>query len=333
MKSWLGLLAGAALLAVLAWSFGLDGVWATLRRAAPAQLAVYALLSAAVVSALALRWQRVARAVGNARPLGRFAAARLAGDAVASLLPFTRLGGDPLRAVLAAGPATPLATASAGVAADRLLEILGNLLAVIAYVTVFALSRRATATPAPLALGAMMVAPLVLLVATLVALGRGRRPFAWLYSARMRRHVPRFGRLRDGLARVESHLVEFFGTRRRTAIAGLTLAVGTELLIILQYHALLAAFGVALELPALLLVLLGGGLARAVPTPGALGALEGAQVLAVGAATGRADLGFVVGVLVRLHETVLLAAGLGALALLGGARVRAPLAAWRGVAS
>lgn len=333
MKSWLGLLAGAGLLAWLAWSFGLDGVVATLRRAQPGGLAVYALVSASVVALLAWRWQRVARAVGNERGLGRFAAARLAGDAVGSLLPFTRLGGDPLRAVLAAGPATPLATASAGVAADRLLEILGNVLAVIAYVSVFALSRRDTASSTPLALGATMLAVFVLLVVQLVALGRGHRPFGWLYGARMRRLLPRMGRLLDGLARVETHLIEFFGTRRRTAVAGLALAIVTELLIIVQYHALLAAFGVALELPALLLVLLGGGLARAVPTPGALGALEGAQVLAVGAATGRADLGFIVGVLVRLHETVLLAAGAAALALLGGARLRAPLAAARGIAS
>lgn len=331
MRGWLALLAGAGLFALLAWGFGLDGVLAALRRASPAGLATYALISGTVVLLLATRWQLVARAVGNDRPLARFAPARLAGDAVAALLPFARVGGDPLRAVLAREPGAPLAPATAGVAVDRLLELLGNMLAVITYVSVFALSRHASSAAAPVALGAVMVVLLVLLVAQLVALGRGHRPLAVL--DRLRRRVPRLGRWIAGLERVEAHLIAFFAARRRVFLAGCALALCTELLIVAQYHALLAAFGVRVELPVLLLVLLGGGLARAVPTPGALGALEGAQVLAVGAATGRAELGFVIGVLVRLHETVLLLAGLGALALLGGARLRSRLAPAGGAAS
>jgi hypothetical protein len=47
-------------------------------------------------------------------------------------------------------------------------------------------------------------------------------------------------------------------------------------------------------------------------------------VLAVGATTGQAELGFVVGIIVRLHETLLLLAGMAALSLLGVSPRRLP---------
>ncbi len=322
MKAALPLLVGGALCALLLWWFGVDGVVAALRQARPLGLAWYAILSALVLLLLAVRWRLVARALGGAPPLARLAAARLAGDAVGALLPLTRLGGDPLRAVLVRGAAPSLAAAGAGVAIDRLLELIGNMVAAIAYVTVFALTRADAATPAPRSLGIAMAVLLVVLAVQLLALARGHRPLAPLYGARVRRLAPRLTPWFDGLRRVEDHLQTFFQAHRRAFVAGLACAVGTELLIIAQYHALLAAFGIALDLPVLLLVLLGGGLARAVPLPAGLGALEAAQVLVVGASTGRADLGFVVGVLVRLHETLLLLIGLAALAWCGASPMR-----------
>ena len=47
-------------------------------------------------------------------------------------------------------------------------------------------------------------------------------------------------------------------------------------------------------------------------------------MVAVGATTGRADLGFVVGVIMRLHETLLVVAGMVALSLLGFSPARLP---------
>lgn len=317
----LALLVGGALCALLLWWFGVDGVVAALRQARPLGLAWYALLSALVVLLLAVRWRLVARALGGAPPLTRLAAARLAGDAVGALLPLTRVGGDPLRAVLVRDAAPSLAAAGAGVAIDRLLELIGNMVAVIAYVTVFALTR-ADATQAPRSLGIAMAVLLVVIAVQLFALARGHRPLAPLYGGRVRRLAPRLTPWFDGLRHVEDHLQTFFQAHRRAFVAGLACAVATELLILAQYHALLAAFGIALDLPVLLLVLLGGGLARAVPMPAGLGALEAAQVLVVGASTGRADLGFVVGVLVRLHETLLLLIGLAALAWCGASPAR-----------
>jgi len=164
-----------------------------------------------------------------------------------------------------------------------------------------------------------MLALLGVVGVTLRDLARGRRPLRWLYSERMRRAVsPRRHHWLDALQRVEAHVERMLQSHPRRLVVGLLMTLLIESLIVLQYHALLDAFGVQLDLPSLLLVLLGGGLASALPTPAGLGALEATQVLLVGASTGRPQLGFIVGLLVRLHQTVLLVAGLAALAWLGG---------------
>ena len=325
MRSGLSLLAGVATLAALGWWFGVGGVVTALRAASPAGLLVYLALSIVVLLLQAGRWALVSAAVGGATPFARLVAARLAGDGVASLLPLARVSGDPLRAVLARTGDTRLSVATAGVAIDRLLELVGNLLAVVAYVGVFSLATvGGTSARTSLALGAAVMVPLALMAALVVRLARGSRPLAPLYGPRARRWLPRHGHWLDGLRRVEEHLATFFRAHHAACVVGLLASVLIEIVVIFQYRALLGAFGVDLALPALLMVLLGGGVARALPTPAALGTLEAVQVLAVGASTGRADLGFVVGVIVRLHETLLILVGLATLAALGVSPRRLP---------
>jgi len=327
MRSGLSLLAGAATLAALAWWFGVGGVVAALHAASPAGLLVYLALSIVVLLLQASRWALVSAAVGGATAFARLVAARLAGDGIASLLPLARVSGDPLRAVLARTGDTRLSSATAGVAIDRLLELVGNLLAVVAYVGVFSLATvGGTSARTSLALGAAVMVPLALMAVLVVQLARGNRPLAPLYGPRARRWVPRHGHWLDGLRRVEEHLVVFFRAHRVAFVIGLACSILIEVVVVFQYRALLGAFGVHLELPTLLMVLLGGGVARAVPTPAALGTLEAVQVLAVGASTGRADLGFVVGVIVRLHETLLILVGLATLSALGFSPTRLPTA-------
>lgn len=298
-------------LAVLCWWFGLEPLARTLAHASARGLVLYALLTALVLLGYALRWRSVARAVGADAPLGRLVWARLAGDAVGALVPSAKLAGDPVRVAIGHGSESSTSRSAAGVAIDRLLEVVGNMLAVIVYIAVFAVSRGAAHTgKTPAVLGGVMALLLIGLLAMLVRLRRGGRPFAPLYGVRARAVAPRLAAWMDGLRTMEDHLMQFFREHRRAFLIGVLGSVAIEALIIVQYHALLAAFGVALDIPTLMLVLIGGGMARAVPAPAGLGALEATQVAIMGAAAGRPDLGFVVGVIVRLHETLLLAVGL-----------------------
>ena len=317
-------------LAVLAYWFGLDQAARTLAHASARGLAVYALLTALVVLGYALRWRLVATALGAAPPLGRLTAARLAGDAVGSLVPSAKLAGEPVRVALVRGGGTSTVQATAGVAIDRLLELFGNLVAVLVYMAVFCAVRGATWTDrTPVGLAAATLLLLVALAALLVRLRGGGRPFAALYGARARALVPRLATWMDGVRHVEDHLARFFHEHPRAFLLGALSSLLIEALTIVQYHALLAAFGIALDLPTLVLVLLGGGLANAAPLPAGLGALEAVQVAVVGAVAGRPDLGFVVGVIVRLHQTLLLLLGLAVLSYRGISLARLRPAAQR----
>ena len=317
------------ILAALCWWFGFEPVAQALAHVSARGLVLYLLLSALVVLGYAVRWRMVADAVGARAPLRQLVAARLAGNAVGALVPSGKLAGDPVRITLARSGASTVKT-TAGVAIDRILEVIGNMLAAVAYVAVFCSLRGASAAGrAPLLLAVAMALLLVATAVLVVRLRRGGQPFAWLYGDRARRLAPRLETWMDGLRRVEKDVGYFFHHHPRTFVLGVLGSLLIEALTVLQYHALVSAFGVQLDLPTLLLVLLAGGAAHAVPAPAALGTLEAAQVAAVGAATGRPDLGFVVGVIVRLHETLLLGLGLAVLSYQGVSLARLRLASPR----
>jgi hypothetical protein len=107
---------------------------------------------------------------------------------------------------------------------------------------------------------------------------------------------------------------------------GVLLSLATEAVVVAQYHFLLSAFGVVADLPTLLLVLVGTGMARALPTPASLGTLEGGQVAVFTLAEGAPALGFVAGMVIRLHETLFLVAGLVSLSAHGLSLSRLSLA-------
>jgi uncharacterized protein (TIRG00374 family) len=291
----------------------------TLGQASPVRLALYGGLTTLVLTGYALRWRMASRAVGGHPLLGRLIGARLAGDALSSLVPSARLAGEPVRIALGRGTGDAAVVSASGVALDRLFEVIGNMLAVTTYVGILIALRHAApdAGDVPRALGAVMLALLVAMAAFVYRMRRGTRPLAPLYGARARRLAPRLSGWMDGLSEVEDHLTRFFRERPGTVAAGIAGSLLIELGCVLQYHTLLAAFGIVIDLPTLLMVMLGSGVARAMPAPGGLGVLEAAQVAVVGAATGRADLGFVVGLVVRMHETLLLAIGLSVIAYHG----------------
>jgi uncharacterized protein (TIRG00374 family) len=304
-----------SLAALVCW-FGWRPLAQAIAHASAPALLAYLGLTAVIVCGYALRWRVIATALGVCPPFVRLLAARLAGDAVGSLVPSAKLAGEPLRIAMVRDAATPTAQSTAAVAMDRLLEVIGNIIAVGAYVAVlYAVRSRASAGHMPLALAATTAVVGVALAALLVRLRRGGRPFAALYGVRARTLAPKLATWMDGVRTVEHHLTTCIREHPRAVILGVLGSVIIETLTVAQYHTLLAAFGVHLGLPTLFLVLLGGGIANAVPVPAGLGALEVAQVAVVGAASGRPDIGFVVGAIIRLHSTLLLALGLAALAL------------------
>jgi len=314
---WLPLLVGLAAFVWLCAQFGLGDVLLALRRVQPGYVLLYVGAAVAVLVGYSARWELVTRAVGARVPLRRLLAARLIGDAAGALLPGGKVGGDPVRAALVYADGVSGVRAGAGVAIDRVMELIGNSLCAITYVAVFSLTRAVGASQrGPLALLAAMLFPLLALVITVAMLWRGQRPFTPVFDgvAQRLRALQPIGAV---VRRTEDQLIDFFRDHPLVFVAGLLASLLIELMTIVEYHVMLAAFGVALDVPTLLMVLLASGMARAVPTPAGLGALEAGQVTVVGLASGRPEVGFVVGVVLRLHETLWTLIGVGVLSFQG----------------
>ena len=111
------------------------------------------------------------------------------------------------------------------------------------------------------------------------------------------------------MGRTEDQLIGFFRDHPLRFVLGVLGSLLIEVAIIVEYHFLLAAFGVALNLPTLLAVVVASGLTHVVPTPGGVGALEAGEVAVLGLASGRPEVGFIVGMVLRLHETLWMLAG------------------------
>jgi len=193
------------------------------------------------------------------------------------------------------------------------MEVTGNTIAVLAYIPIYTAAHALPhASLVVTGIGALLGG----LVVTGMALRYGRAPFSYplrFLADRLALFVP----VADAVRRTEETVAEFLQRHATVFFAGILISLLLEAAAMLEFKFLLAAFGLPSDLPTVVLVLLGSGLARAVPSPGGLGALEATQVAMLGWSSGRADVGFVVGVVLRLDDVIWTLAGLAAFSLSG----------------
>lgn len=305
----LSLIGGAGLLVLLIRWYGSD-LHLSLARLQLGYGVLYFMSVPVVVAAYSARWQMAARAVGSSLPLGRLMAARLAGDAVGALMPSAKVVGDPVRIALLHADGVSLVTASAGVTLDRLCEMTGNVIAATVYTLVFINAQQGGANGAATDL---LVSVGFLCVAAAVPVGllwRGARPLAPMYWVLDGRVSARWARLLAGARAAESRVMAVFRDHPRFFVTGVGMSLLIECLVVIQYAALLHMCGISLSLATLLLALVLGGLSRALPSPAALGTLEASQIAALSIAGQPAAMGLAVGLVMRLHETLLMAGGM-----------------------
>lgn len=308
---------GVAAILLLFWQFGVDELAEALRTVHPLILVLSVVVGSVVRLGYAARWRMSAGAVGVREPFRRFVQARLAGDALGTVLPTGRITGDPLRVALLCNEGESVTVPTTSVALDRFMEWIGNSVCATGCITVFALSRTTVANGTTWLLAGML-AVLASLIAPLTMLRWGWRPFQPLHIVRKRLSSQRLRRWGQLLYDTETQLIEFFRHQPRVFTFGVLGSLLIELMILIEYRLLLSAFGLGLDWPTLLMVVVTGGLARTVPIPAGLGALEASQVGLLAVASGDASLGFVVGIVIRLHEAFWALVGFAALAMRGG---------------
>lgn len=289
---------------VLAWvlvRFGGPAVAVLERSPSLALLLAFTAALAGGIAIEAWRWAILLAGFCVETRLGALTAYRAAGHTIAALVPSARLGGEPLRAYLLARAGVPTPQAIASIGVDRTIEV--GVAAPLA--VVFALILIQYGVPAlggaavTLAVGATALA--VGIFATVRRLKRGAGLVSTLATstglARLRAMADRLDAVRA--AELEAGRLIDQGGRIGVAV-GLTLVA--SLLVLLEYHLLLVAFGLPAGPVAVVAAIFATGTARSLPVPAGVGVLEGAQMWMFGMLGHDPAVGLAVGLAVRLRE-------------------------------
>ena len=297
-------------LAALAWvlrQFGRGALDVLSTRPAIGPLVAFVVAVLVAILLSALRWRVVLGAFPNAPGLGRLFAFRAASQSLASILPGGRVGGEPLRVWYAMQAGVPAPIAITSVVVDRTLEMATGLPFVVAFALV--LATRDVPGIEQAIIGAI-VGMASLGVATAAGIRRLRR------GGLLAPFVESLGKSRPGLAQhagivaqAEDAARRLLDEPRRLAVA-LAIGVAADLLTLIQYACLLAAFGLPHEPIAVVAAVFASGAARMLPVPGAVGTVEAAHVWIFGVLGHPPEVGLAVGIATRLRDLVWAAPGL-----------------------
>ena len=324
------LVAGAV--ALLWWTLramGASGAWgeawALLRQLSWRAVAALVALNALVLWTLMLRWWLFLRAQGVRIGQLRLLSYRLAGFAISYFTPGPQIGGEPLQIYLlarknAAHPPVPLATATASITLDKLLEFSTNF-ALLLIGAIFLLQRQAngewggqTSAGALIQVGlyATLFAGLLII---LWRLSRGRLALSTLLAQLANRlptrwNTARLRMWRNGVERVERQALAV-AHERPSAVAGAVIVslLGWALMIgEFWFSTWILGFELSLGEAVLALIIMRA--AYLLPMPAAIGSLEATLVWAMITLGLPPAAGISLSLLIRVRDVLLGAAGL-----------------------
>jgi len=318
------LLIGAAALAWALAHFGAPAVGLLARDPSLAGLAAVAALVGSGLAVDALRWRVLLAGVGPTPSLPRLVAFRAAGQAVSSLLPSARLGGEPLRMWLVAGSAgVGAARAIATVVVDRALEMGAS----SGFACLFAAVLVAQGVPQlGGALATMGLGLGGFVVGAALAVRRLRRGRGLVSAAvralRLDRLAPVGSRM-DVVAGAEQAAAALLAEPYRL-LGAFAIGLSATAFVLLEYAALLRAFRLPVGVLEVVAAIFAAGAAHALPVPAAIGALEGATMWIFGVLGHPPEVGLAVGLASRLRELLWVTPGLAVLTARGVTHARAP---------
>lgn len=309
---WLLWAAGFLLVLWTLRSIPLSAVWSTLSQLSLGQLGVLAAVNMAVLFVFGARWWLLIRALGTRTRFLTILAYRLAAFGVNYFTPGPQFGAEPLQvAVLHSRQKIGGPEAATSVALDKLLELAVNLgFLVWGLALVLSLGLFSALEPVNLLIVSLLLLALPLLY--LAALWSGWRPLTRLLALAPRR----LRRLRgyDWLVRfvtaAETRAGGFCREQPLAFLGAVGLSFAGWALMIFELWLTLLFLGLPASLVQAFIILTAARVAFLAPTPGGLGALEAALVLATTALGYGPAAGISLALLIRGRDFLLGAAGL-----------------------
>ncbi len=296
------------LLALLGWAVRKvpwTATWQALRRFPIGTLAALLALNLLILWLFALRWWWLLRLASHPVPWQRLTAYRLAAFSVSYFTPGTQFGGEPLQVLaLKQREGVPVAQATASVALDKLLELVGN----FGFLLLGALALFGVGLVGPSARWGLLTGAAAMAggaAGYLVLVCRGAAPLTRLAS-----RLPRLERLTHGLAQTEAAAQDIC-RRQGVIVWGLALSLPVWAALIAEYALMTRGLGIALTLPQILVLMTAARLAFLLPLlPGGLGVLEAGLMFTIGALGYDPAHGLALALLIRLRDLAVGAAGL-----------------------
>lgn len=238
------------------------------------QIAVLIAVNLGIVVLFPLRWWLIVRAQGYNVPYLAMARYRLVGFAISYFTPGQHFGGEPAQVLyLRNRHKMPGAAALASVTLDRVIELVTNFAVLAAGVAILLASGVLTDLPL------LQTLPLSL---SLLLVPAGYLASVWSGARPLKRFTQRFThRLVEGLQNAEEQLGRLAKEQPDLLFQGFLIAILVWAALIFEVWLSLLFLGLRLNLLDLTLVVVAARVALFVPTPGALGALEASQVLAM----------------------------------------------------
>lgn len=301
---WIALLVVGIFLFI--WSFRsvpLDEILDVLASLNLWKISILLMVNVGILLVAPLRWWLILKAQNQDVPYLPLAAYRQAASAVSYFTPGQNFGGEPVQ-VLALQKHHQVTGSAAlvSVTLDRAIELIGNL-AVFIFGIAFVIN---TGMVTGFGLQGPLLFALVfmfLLITYLFTLRSGTR----LIGGLLRRFK---GNFVAGLRSAEEQLGDLIRKQPTLFAAGLACSALVWVALYFEFWLALDFLGLRLDLSQLVVVVTAGRVALLAPTPGALGALEASQMLAVQALGFDPAFGLSLGLLIRARDVLFALVGL-----------------------
>ncbi len=269
------------------------------------QLLVLLVVNIGIVVMFPWRWAEILRVQKQKVPYLWLARYRLVAFAVSYFTPGQHFGGEPLQVLyLTRKHKIKQSTALASVSMDRVIELVANAAVLALGLMVVFVGGRGSGIPLWQALTLSLLL-LIIPAGYLASVWSGRLPLAWA-TGRFK------GKLAHAVRKMEKQLRNLM--RRNPGLVARGLGIGALVWAALIFEIWLSVYflGLQLNFVDLALVVVAGRIALFAPTPGALGALEASQVLAMRILGYDPAYGFGLALLIRARDIFF---GLSGLAL------------------
>ncbi len=310
------LLLGTILFVLTLKYIGISNFISSLRVEQPSSFIIYLVVSFMIFCGFVLRWFIILKCHGYTIPFWKLFNYRVAGFAISYLTPSARLGGEPIRTYFLVKDKVPFGKAMSSVFIDKSLELTANSVMTVIGALVFAFL--IVLTPSLRWILVLLILFTIFILWVFYSrIFNGKGIFTSIIKILGLKKISFFKKHFYKIRESELEMTNFFVSYKRVFIASTIISFFLWILTVIEYRALLQAFGYAASFVHVFLVLVVVGIAYLVPIPTALGVLEGAQVSLFTSLGKAAHYGLAVSLVTRIRDLMWTLYGLTYLYLRG----------------